>query len=250
LKSSFNAVERQEKKTMQPDNSLPESWQELASRIDYSCLQVDARACDIRLACLEAQKYALPTVVVNPVNITMATQVCRGSSVGVVGAVAYPVGGDRPDFKALEVQEALAEGAEGIYMLMAVGAFREGWLDEQTRPEIAGLVKAAAGLKTTLITEGSVLTTAQIRELVHLAIEAGVCNMAVCSGFDRSRLPEISDQTIQEFADAAGGSLGLVYMGRVSDLDQAGRLIGLGVNRLCTPDARMLLQGYSSFPFT
>ncbi len=228
---------------------LPQTWQEITKLIDYSNLAVDARENDIRLLCLEAQKYFIGAVVVNPVNTKLAAQCCLDSDVRVVSAISYPIGADLPEMKGLEIQEAISDGAKSIYMQMAVGAFREGLLNKQTKPEIENLVKITSGGKTTLITEGSVLTPEQIKVIVKMSVDAGVDNIALCSGFERSRLPEITNDVIGEFVDAAKDSIGVVYMGRVYDLDRALELFKMGVTRICTPDARKLLQGYSSFLF-
>jgi deoxyribose-phosphate aldolase len=228
---------------------VPQTWQELAGLIDYSDLSVNARDNDIRLLCLEAQKYFIGTVVVSPVNTKLAAQYCLGSDVRVASAISYPIGADLPEMKGLEIQEAIADGAKSIYLQMAVGAFCEGLVNRQTKPEIDNLVKIASGGKTTLITEGSVLTPEQIEVIVKMSIDAGVNNIATCSGFERSRLPEITDKMIGEFVDAAKESIGVVYMGQVRDLDRALALFKMGVTGICTPDARKLLQGYSSFPY-
>jgi deoxyribose-phosphate aldolase len=228
---------------------IPQTWQVFSGLIDYSNLEVDACENDIRLLCLEAQKYLIGAVVVSPVDTSLAAQYCQGSKVKVASAISYPIGADLPEMKALEIQEAIADGAKSIYMHMAVGAFRERLVKKQTKPEIENLVKIADGRPTTLITEGSVLSSGQIKAIVKMSADAGVNNIAVCSGFERSKLPEITNKVIGEYVNAAKGSIGIVYIGRVKDSDRALELIKMGVSRICTPDARMILQGYSSFPY-
>jgi deoxyribose-phosphate aldolase len=249
LRNSFKDDKEKEEMVMNNKTIIPQTWQVLSGLINYSNLAVDARENDIRLLCLEAQKYLIGVVVVSPVDTSLAAQYCQGSKVKVASAISYPIGADLPEMKRQEIQEAIADGAKSIYMQMAVGAFRERLVKKQTRPEIENLVEIADGRPTTLITEGSVLTSGQINSIVKMSAKAGVNNIAVCSGFERSRLPEITNKVIGEFVDAAKDSIGIVYMGRVKDLDRALELIKIGVSRICTPDARKLLQGYSSFPF-
>ena len=234
---------------MNDQTIIPQTWQELSGLINYSNLAVDARENDIRLLCLEAEKYLIGTVVVSPVDTSLAAQYCQGSKVKVASAISYPIGADLPEMKALEIQEAIADGAKSIYMHMAVGAFRERLVKKQTKPEIENLVKIADGRPTTLITEGSVLSLGQIKAIVKMSAEAGVNNIAVCSGFERSRLPEITNKVIGEFVTAAKDSIGIVYMGRIKDLDRTLELIKMGVSRVCTPDARRILKCHSTFPF-
>jgi deoxyribose-phosphate aldolase len=229
--------------------NIPTTWQQMSNILDYSNLEVDARENDIRLLCLEADKFGISTVVVNPVNVKLATNSCKETNVTAACAVSFPVGGYLPDFKGLEIQEAIDDGAKNIYLLMAVGAFREGLIEKQTKPEIANLARLAGNLKTTLITEGSVLSSEQRASIVKIASDFGIKNIAVCSGFERSRLPDITNQEISEFVFAANGLIDVSYMGRVKSLERAIDLFNLGISCICTPDVRKILSEYPTFPY-
>jgi|WetSurSiteA1Bulk_404760.scaffolds.fasta_scaffold00402_12 deoxyribose-phosphate aldolase len=221
---------------------IPQSWDDLSQRLEYSNLRSDAREADIRLLCLEAEKMGIAVILVNPVNVRLAADILRGTKVKVAAAVSYPVGGDCPDFKEKEVGEAVEDGAEVIYMLMAVGAFRDNWVEQQTLPEIRGLVKSAAGRATRLMTEASVLNKEQKKMLCDISSTEGVKALVVNSGFSRSRLPELKDNDIKEFVGYAQNKLEIFVTDMFGTLDGVSHYYSLGVNQVCTEYARAYWQ--------
>jgi deoxyribose-phosphate aldolase len=221
---------------------IPQSWNDLSQRLEYSNLRSNAREADIRLLCLEAEKMGIAVILVNPVNVKLATDILRGTKVKVAAAVSYPIGGDCPDFKEKEVGEAVEDGAEVIYMLMAVGAFRDNWIEQQTLPEIRGLVKASSGRATRLMTEASVLTTEQKKKLCDISSAEGVKTLVINSGFSRSRLPELKDNDIKEFVGYAENKLEIFVTDTNGTIEGIRKYFSLGVNQICTEYARTYWQ--------
>jgi deoxyribose-phosphate aldolase len=221
---------------------IPQSWNDLSQRLEYSNLRSNAREADIRLLCLEAEKMGIAVILVNPVNVKLAAEILRGTKVKVAAAVSYPIGGDCPDFKEKEVGEAVEDGAEVIYMLMAVGAFRDNWIEQQTLPEIRGLVKASSGRATRLMTEASVLTTEQKKKLCDISSAEGVKTLVINSGFSRSRLPELKDNDIKEFVGYAENKLEIFVTDTLGTIEGIRKYFSLGVNQICTEYARTYWQ--------
>ena len=221
------------------------SWQTIAPLIDYANLRVDCRERDLRLLCLEAEKFGVPTVVVNPVNVALTASLTQNSAVKVAAAVSYPIGAYWPDEKGLEVADAVADGAEEIYMVMAVGLFRNGQIDKQTIPEMAALVRAAQGRPTRLITELSVLSESQQRLVCRLAIAAGIDYLVTSTNFAPSKVPPVSLDDINVVVDEAGDSIGILYMGELEHVSQVTNLKAAGVTRFCTSTVRTLHNSYS-----
>lgn len=226
----------------------PATWEEMAGLIDYADLRVDTQERDLRLLCLEAEKYGIPTVVVNPVNVELAASFARASGVKVAAAVSYPVGAYWPEAKALEIADAVEDGADEIYMVMSVGLFLDGRIEEQTIPEMAALVREAQGRPTRLITEASILTVEQKRTVCRLAAEAGIDYLVTSTAFDRSNLPPVTLEDIRVLAEAAGDSIGIMYRGDIGSAGRAAELLEAGITRFCTSSARALLGSYRGFP--
>jgi deoxyribose-phosphate aldolase len=207
--------------------------QGLAGRLELANLAVDARETDIRLLCLEAERIHVPVIVVNPVNVAFAASYARDVAVRVTAAVAYPIGAYPPKIKALEVEDAIANGADEIMMLMAVGPFIEG-LYPQTEAEMAALVRAASGRTTKLIVEIGALTDEQKIHAAHMAAEAGIDYVVTSTGFTPGGFPEGTADDVALLAGAAGGGMGVIAAGHIDSSAQARALLDAGAARVCT----------------
>lgn len=217
------------------------AWQEIATRIDYADLRVDTQERDLRLLCLEAEKFGVPTVLVNPVNVALTVSLAKGTGVKVATAVSYPVGAYWPEAKAMEVADAVEDGADEIYMVMAVGQFLDGKIDEQTIPEMAALVKEAQGRPTKLITEASILNDEHKRLVCQLAIEAGIDYLVTTTNFTPSKLPPVTLDDIRVLVEVAGDDLGIIFHGKLESRGQFDELLQGGVSRFCTTTIRNLI---------
>lgn len=225
---------------------MSSTWQDIAPLIDYADLRVDVQERDLRLLCLEAEKLGISTVVVNPVNVALTTSFAKRSNLKVAAAVSYPIGAYWPEEKGLEVADAVADGADEIYMVMAVGLFLNGQLDEQTIPEMAALAREANGRPTKLITELSVLTDEQKRTVCRLAIDAGIDYLVTSTNFAPSKLPPVTLDDIKTIAEVAGNSIGILHMGDVESVDQANKLREAGVTCFGTSTVRTLITSYEN----
>ena len=199
---------------------------------------------DLRLLCLEAEKFGLPTVVVNPVNVALTAALAKETAVKVAAAIAYPIGAYWPDEKGLEIADAVADGADEIYMVMAVGLFLNGQINEQTIPEMAALVREAQGRPTKLVTELSVLTDEQKCTVCQLAIEAGIDYLVTSTNFAPSKLPPVTLADINLVAEVASESIGILYLGDVASAAQVDQLRAAGVTRFGTSTVRTLRENY------
>jgi deoxyribose-phosphate aldolase len=207
--------------------------QGLAARLEFANLAVDAREADIRLLYLEAERIHVPVVVVNPVNVAFAASHARGAALRVTAAVAYPVGAYPPEIKVLEIEDAVANGADEIMMLMAVGPFVEG-LYQQTEAEMAALVRAAGGRTTKLIVEVGTLTHEQKIRAAQMAAEAGIDYVVTSTGFTPGGFPEGTADDVALLAGAAGGGMGVIAAGHIDSSAQARALLEAGAARVCT----------------
>lgn len=225
------------------------TWQEAAALIDSAEMSVDTREKDLRLLCLEAERFRISTVLVNPVNVRLTKLLSQGINVEVAAAVSYPVGAYFPEVKAQEIDDAVADGADQIYMTMAVGAFMDGWLENQTIPEIKYLVERAVGRATKLVTEISILDPDQRRKVCDLAMEYGVDYLVTTTDFDRSNLPEVTMEDLRFLANHVQDDLQIIHKGRFYDPMDALACLEAGATRICTENAREVLKACQGFPW-
>jgi len=215
----------------------------MAQLLDYANLDIDARVADIRLLCLEAEKYGVSTVLVNPVNVSLAAEFLEGSQAKVAAAISYPVGAYPPEIKEREVEDAIENGADEIVMLMAIGVFREG-LHDQTRAEMEALVRAAGGRTSKIIIEAAALTDKQKETACRMAVEAGIDYVVTSTGFEPGGFSGATAEDVELLARAAGGAIGIVASGGIHTLEEALALLEAGASRICTQDAPAILKGF------
>jgi len=220
------------------------TWGQIVKLIDYANLEINTQERDIRLLCLEAEKYGIPTVVVNPGNVKLAATYTKSSHINVAAAISYPIGAYWPEEKGMEIADAIEDGADEIYMVMAVGKFLDGRITEQTIPEMAALVREARGRTTKLVTEVSVLNSEEKRRVCELAIEAGIDFLVTSTDFPQSNLPPVTLVDIHDLKKTAGNSLGIIYKGKLDSCEQVDRLLTAGVTRFCTPSICNLIAAY------
>jgi len=111
---------------------------ELAKYIEHTLLRPDAVEADYVRLCQEAVEYGFYGVCVPPSRIGLARGLLAGSDVRVVTVAGFPLGFQSSAAKVYEVENALAEGAHEVDMVINIGLLKEGnW--KAVEQEIRGL---------------------------------------------------------------------------------------------------------------
>ncbi len=135
----------------------------IAHYIDHTVLKQDTRMADIALVCNEAMQYGFASVCIPPFFIGAAKQKLAGSAVKLATVIGFPFGYSHFEAKAAEAENALAQGADELDMVINVAALVNG--DMQTlASEITTITGILSGRSATLklILETGVLTDEQI----------------------------------------------------------------------------------------
>lgn len=223
-------------------NHIPATKGELAQLLDYANLSVDARDSDIRLTCLEARQMGIPIVLVNAVNVPMAAKFCRDSSVRVAAALSYPVGAYPPEVKGLEIEDAISNGVDEIYMLMALGVFLDGFYG-RIEDEMNTLVRLASGRTTKYMIESAALSEEQILRICLMALDSGIDFIVTSTDFQPGGYSGVTVNQVANMVECADGEIGIIACGEISTTAQAVALLEVGANRICTPAARDIVEG-------
>lgn len=115
---------------------------QIAQLIDHTLLKPDATPQQIRQLCQEALDYTFASVCVNPVNVKLAASLLKNSGVKVCTVIGFPLGATTTDVKIFETEQAIAQGAREIDMVINIGALKAG-KDEAVKRDIAGVVQMA-----------------------------------------------------------------------------------------------------------
>lgn len=199
---------------------------QLEKYIDFTCLKADATRADIEKLCDTARRRGYANVCVNGAFVTMCAELLKGSGVGVACVVGFPLGAAATEVKAFEAAKAVADGADEIDMVMAVGALKEGRLG-YVADDIRAVGKAC-GKTLKVIIEECLLTENEIAEAAEICAASGADIVKTSTGFSRSG----ATLRAVEIIKAHCGNCGIKAAGGIRDAETARRFIAAGATRI------------------
>lgn len=199
---------------------------QLEQYIDYTNLKPDATRADIEELCKIAKERGYANVCVNGAYVSLCRQLLRGSGVGIACVVGFPLGASTTEVKAFEAAKAVADGADEIDMVMAVGALKDGDFDYVTK-DIAA-VKHACGVTLKVIIEECLLTDEQIAEAAKICVRSGADIVKTSTGFSKAGATLHAIEIIK----ANCGDLGIKAAGGIRDAETARAFIEAGATRI------------------
>jgi len=159
----------------------------LVKLIDHTILKPEATEEDVVKLCKEAAEYGFYSVCVNPVWVTKAKHLLRGTTVKICAVVGFPLGAQAPQIKTLEARRALREGAAEIDMVINIGALKSKD-DVLVARDIRGVVEAcdeAHGVSKVIL-ETALLTDEEKVRGCELSMKAGADFVKTSTGFSKS----------------------------------------------------------------
>ncbi len=204
--------------------------QDIAKYIDHTLLKPEATPTEIAKLCQEAKEYRFAAVCVNPPYVKQCADYLRGTGVAIAVVVGFPLGAHTTETKVFETQDALADGATEIDMVINIGALKAKQ-DALVREDIRAVCEAAhrgsAILK--VIIEAALLTDDEKVRACQLAQEVGADFVKTSTGFGPGGAT-VHDVALM--ARAVGGELGVKAAGGIRNLEQAEAMIQAGATRI------------------
>jgi deoxyribose-phosphate aldolase len=157
----------------------------LVALCDHAVLQPTQTAADVREACKLCAELGAASVCVKPSHVKVAAEALAGSNTVASTVIGFPHGGTSTPTKVAETQQACADGAREVDMVVNLGAVFGGEWDV-VEADIAAVVAAAKshGVITKVIFETGLLTSDdQKRKLCELSERAGAAFVKTSTGF-------------------------------------------------------------------
>lgn len=214
-----------------------------ATYIDHTLLKADAKNNEIVTLCEEARKYTFASVCVNPTWVKTAAAALEGSPVKVCTVIGFPLGASTSEVKTFETENAIANGANEIDMVINIGALRNGD-DEVVKKEIEAIVNAAKGKAIVkVIIETSLLTDKEKRKACELSVLAGADFVKTSTGFSTGGATE---EDVKLMRAVVGPEMGVKASGGVRNLEDMKKMIDAGATRIGASSGVQIMQGLES----
>ena len=206
--------------------------------IDHTLLAPQATKGEIKKLCEEAMQYHFASVCVNPCFVAYCAELLKGSSVNVCTVIGFPLGANTTTIKALEAQQALADGADEIDMVINVGALKDKDYD-YVENEIKAL-KLLAGKKVLkVIIETCLLTDEEKVKACELAKDAGADFVKTSTGFSKGGA---TVHDVELMRKTVGDEMGVKASGGVRTKEEMEAMVKAGANRIGTSHGVDLLK--------
>jgi deoxyribose-phosphate aldolase len=217
----------------------------LARLMDHTLLRPEATRVQVEQLCREASQFGFAVACVNPVWVSVASQILKGSDVRVGSVAGFPLGATTPSQKRREAWTAIFAGAREIDMVMNIGAMKSGEFDS-VESDIRGVADVchATGAVVKVILETAYLTEEEKVAACRLAENAGADFVKTSTGFGPSGATEADVRLMRQ---TVGPAVSVKAAGGIRTLSAALRMLEAGANRLGTSASVAILQEAAGF---
>ncbi len=204
--------------------------EEVARLIDHTLLKPQATPVQVEQLCDEARRYGFASVCINPVYVRLAAEKLKGSGVAVCTVIGFPLGATTTSIKVKEAQQAMADGATEIDMVMHIGALKAGDHDA-VQKDIAAVAAAchAGGALLKVIIEAVLLSDKEKVIACQLAQAAGADFVKTSTGFAGGGA---TVEDVRLMRRAVGPHMGIKAAGGVRSYADAMAMVEAGATRI------------------
>ncbi|MBP7835515.1 MAG: deoxyribose-phosphate aldolase [Rhodoluna sp.] len=213
--------------------------EQVAKTIDHSILKPDFTYADVEAGAALALKFNTASYCIRPMDVAAAAKALAGSTVNVCTVIGFPHGSTTSATKVFETNDAIANGATEIDMVLNVSALLSGDY-EYVEKDIRGVVEAAhsKGASVKVILETAFLNDEQIIKACELTESAGADYVKTSTGFASEGA---TTHNVALMKKTVGDRLKVKSSGGVRTLDQLIDYMDLGVTRSgCSATAQVL----------
>ena len=211
----------------------------LAKYIDHTLLKTDAQRADVAKLIEEAKAYHFASVCVSPIWVSYVSEALRDTGIKTCTVIGFPQGATPSAVKAFETKQAVADGADEVDMVIAVGRLKDGD-DAYVKADIEAVVQAAGGKALTkVIIETCLLTDEEKRRACLLAKEAGADFVKTSTGFAAGGATAADVRLMRE---CVGETMGVKAAGGIRSRADAEAMLAAGATRLGTSSGVKIVE--------
>lgn len=223
-------------------NHLPDL--SLARMIDHTMLKPDATTDEITQLCAEAKQYHFASVCINPGFVPLCSSLLKGTDVKVCTVIGFPLGATTTEVKRLEAEQAIANGATEIDMVINVGQLKSGNYDYVLN-DVNKVVLAAKAHRNVckVILETALLTDEEKVKACLICKKAGADFVKTSTGFSKGGAT-VGDIALMR--KIVGSAIGVKASGGIRSKEDAEAMIASGADRIGASASVKIVMGEKS----
>ncbi|SDG97234.1 deoxyribose-phosphate aldolase [Psychroflexus sediminis] len=209
--------------------------------IDHTLLTADTTLKQIHNLCEEAIAYKFATVCINSSYVESAAEILKDSDVKVCTVVGFPLGASSTKAKVEEAQQAIADGASEIDMVIHQGKLKAKDYD-YIKADISAVKNAIGSHTLKVILEICNLNDEEIAKASKIADTAGADFVKTSTGFGSHGA---TLEAIRIMKANISNHVQIKASGGIRDAKTAQQYIELGVTRIGASAGIAIVEGTS-----
>jgi len=202
---------------------------DILSKCDHTLLSQTATWNDIRAILDDGMKYKTASACIPPCFVKQAKEYV-GDRLAICTVIGFPNGYNATSVKKFETEQAIADGADEIDMVINIGELKAGNYD-YVKNEIAQLKKACGNKILKVIIETCLLTDEEKIVCCKLVTEAGADFIKTSTGFSTAGA---TFGDVDLMVKNVGKGVRVKAAGGIKSIADAEKFIELGADRLGT----------------
>jgi len=216
----------------------------ILAAVDHTLLAQTATWEQIKQICDEGIEYKTASVCIPPSFVKRAKEYV-GEKLAICTVIGFPNGYSTTAAKVCETQDALANGADEIDMVINIGDLKDKRYNDLLN-EIKSIKSACGGKILKVIIETCLLTDDEKIKMCQIVTEAGADFIKTSTGFSTGGANEAD---LRLFAANVGKGVRIKAAGGIKSLETAELFMEIGASRLGTSSVIKLIknkevQGY------
>ena len=202
---------------------------EILSKVDHTLLTQTATWEEIRQICDDGVKYGCASVCIPASYVKQAAEYVAGK-IPVCTVIGFPNGYSTTAAKCFEAEDAVANGASEIDMVINIGWVKDGKFDE-VEQEIRAVKVSCHGRILKVIIETCFLTEEEKIRMCQVVSDAGADFIKTSTGFGGGGATR---EDVALFAKHVAPEVKIKAAGGIANLQDAEDFVNLGASRLGT----------------
>ncbi|KHD43954.1 deoxyribose-phosphate aldolase [Streptococcus hongkongensis] len=202
---------------------------DILKTVDHTLLATTAKWDDIKTILDDAMTYETASACI-PASYVKKASDYVGDKLAICTVIGFPNGYSSTETKVFECQDAIANGADEIDMVINLTDVKNGNFDA-IEEEIRRIKEACQNHILKVIVETCQLTQEELIELCGVVTRAGADFIKTSTGFSTAGA---TFEDVEIMAKHVGKDVKIKAAGGISSLDDAEKFIALGASRLGT----------------